>query len=190
MKKLYQTLENRSNPDEIENYGPFKCRTATSWLGEGYYFWDGFIELAHFWGKNGAYSNYVICEADADLHDENCYDLVGNIEHLKDFRSIIALTEQEGLVDNGTTVRRILTFMKDRGLFKHSSVRASAINSINDVEDNKDFTLRVKFIEHKKSSAYLDVIPPIQICIFDCSKVALKNYKIVFPDYYVEGYAV
>ena len=40
LRKAYQTLENRSNPDQIEEQGPFLCRHKNAWLGEGYYFWD------------------------------------------------------------------------------------------------------------------------------------------------------
>ena len=105
MNQLYQTLEDRSNPDEIESYGPFKCRTATSWLGDGYYFWDSILELAHFWGKNSTYSNYIICSAEAELNDGNCYDLVGNINHLKDLRAITELMEKEGI--ENLTIRKV-----------------------------------------------------------------------------------
>lgn len=185
---LYQTLEDRNNPEEIENSGPFKCRTATSWLGDGYYFWDGFIELAHFWGKNSTYSNYVVCSAQAYLNTENCYDLVGNINHLKDFRSILEIMTKEGLLDDKTTVRRIITFMKNKGVFQHHSIRAIGVNSISDNDENKSFTLRFKF--DFKLPAYLDVIPPIQICILNCQKVSLSNYKIIYPDIYVDGYLI
>ena len=173
MNQLYQTLEDRSNPDEIESYGPFKCRTATSWLGDGYYFWDSFLELAHFWGKNSTYSNYIICSAEAELNDGNCYDLVGNINHLKDLRAITELMEKEGLIDEFTSVRRIITFMVTRNLFQHSAIRAIGVNSISDKKENSSFTMRFKF--DSKLSAYLDILPPIQICIINCSNVKLSK---------------
>ena len=44
LRKAYQTLENRNNPDQIEEQGPFLCNRKSAWLGEGYYFWDSFIE--------------------------------------------------------------------------------------------------------------------------------------------------
>lgn len=188
LNQLYQTLEDRNNPEEIENKGPFKCRTLTSWLGEGYYFWDGLIELAHFWGKNSTYSEYVICSAEATLNDSNCYNLISNIEHLKDFRNIVELMEKEGLIDEKTTVRRIITFMIERNLFQHYAIKAIGTNSIADKEENKSFTLRFKF--DFKLPAYLDIIPPIQICIFNCQKVGLTNYKIIHPDIYVESYLI
>jgi len=38
-KIIYQTLEDRGNPDEIERNGPFSCNWNNSWLGTGCYFW-------------------------------------------------------------------------------------------------------------------------------------------------------
>ena len=49
VKKIFQTLEDRNNPDEVESQGPFIC-TNNPWLGKGYYFWDTFLDLAHWWG--------------------------------------------------------------------------------------------------------------------------------------------
>ena len=45
VKKIFQTLEDRNNPDEVESQGPFIC-TNNPWLGKGYYFWDTFLDLA------------------------------------------------------------------------------------------------------------------------------------------------
>lgn len=46
---LYQTVKNNGNKQSIETFGPIYGKVDT-WLGNGYYFWDGFIELAHWWG--------------------------------------------------------------------------------------------------------------------------------------------
>lgn len=50
-RTLFQAVKDLDNPDEIEQNGPFKCRREDAWLGEGYYFWDSFVELAHWWGR-------------------------------------------------------------------------------------------------------------------------------------------
>ena len=190
MNELYQTLEDRNNPDEIEREGPFKCGTDTSWLGDGYYFWDTFDELAHFWGKNSGYENYVICKAQADLSENLCYDLFGNTTHIKDFRNILNFMEREGILNDKTTVKRVISYMRAKNLFQHYAIKVVGVNSISEKEDNKDFILRLKFIDHKKSPVYLDMLPPIQVCIFNCSKVSLSDYRIIYPDIYVEGYLV
>ncbi len=161
---LYQTLEDRNNPEDIENKGPFKCRKKTSWLGDGYYFWDGFIELAHFWGKKSGYVNYVICHATADLNEDLCYDLVGNISHITDMKNIVSRMASEGLAGKATTVKRILEFMKKINCFKQHAIRVSGTSSIAVNDENESFLQRFKFDE--KLPAYLDLIPPIQVCIY------------------------
>lgn len=35
---IYQTVEDRENPDYVEQHGPFICTNKNAWLGEGYYF--------------------------------------------------------------------------------------------------------------------------------------------------------
>lgn len=190
MNDIYQTLDDRNNPDVIESEGPFKCRSNTSWLGDGYYFWDTFEELAHFWGKKSGYNNYVVCKAEADLSENICYDLFGNLKHIKEFRNIIDFMESEGLLDDKTTVKRIIEFMRKKGSFQHHAIRVFGINTISNSEDNKDFILRFKFIDHKVSHQYLDMIPAVQVCIYNCIKVSLNNYRIIYPDIYVEGYVI
>ncbi|GEN77493.1 hypothetical protein [Chryseobacterium hagamense] len=188
MNYLYQTLEDRNNPEYIDANGPFKCRKKTSWLGDGYYFWDSFIELAHFWGKNSGYTNYVICHATADLNEELCYDLASNISHIKDMRNIVDRMVSEGYANKGTTVKRIIEFMKKIHCFTHYAVRILGTSSIAANDGNESFLQRFKFDE--KLPAYLDLIPPIQVCIYDCTKVSLNSYQIIYPDIYTDDYLV
>lgn len=42
---LYQTVEDRDNPDNIEAEGPFKCTRKDAWLGEYYNNSDGHQEF-------------------------------------------------------------------------------------------------------------------------------------------------
>jgi hypothetical protein len=76
MKTIYQTLENRGNLDFIENNGPFICKRNNAWLGTGYYFWESFIENAHWWGKecNNYPNGYVICKAIYTENEEKCFN--------------------------------------------------------------------------------------------------------------------
>ncbi|PQA89835.1 hypothetical protein B0A70_15495 [Chryseobacterium piscicola] len=188
LNSLYQTLEDRNNPEDIEYYGPFKCRKKTSWLGDGYYFWDSFLELAHFWGKNSGYGTYVICHATADLNENLCYDLVGNYSHMKDMINIVNRMESEGLVNKTTTVKRIIEFMRKIDCFNQYAIRVIGTNSIANNDGNDSFLQRFKF--DSKLPAYLDLIPPIQVCIYDCAKVSLQDYRIIHPDIYTDEYLV
>ena len=84
VKKIFQTLEDRNNPDEVESQGPFIC-TNNPWLGKGYYFWDTFLDLAHWWGKQVHSGNYIICQTFIEDNSEYILDLVGNTQHLIEF---------------------------------------------------------------------------------------------------------
>ena len=48
---LYQTVDDRRNIKYVLENAPFKCTRNDAWLGEGYYFWDTFINFAHWWGE-------------------------------------------------------------------------------------------------------------------------------------------
>ena len=67
---LYQTLEDRSNIDYVEENGPFICRRNSAWLGIGYYYWDTFVDNAHLWGEK--------------IYKKNNKEPVGGIKLIKD----------------------------------------------------------------------------------------------------------
>ncbi len=100
-KEVYQTLENRgTNLNKLVSEGPYLCNWENSWLGDGYYFWDTFIENAHWWGQEiRKYPNgYIICKAICDYSDESCFDLAGNTEHLKMLKDTYDFMKKEGLL--------------------------------------------------------------------------------------------
>ena len=180
LRKAYQTLENRSNPDQIEEQGPFLCRHKNAWLGEGYYFWDSFIKNAHWWGQKGAcYKNgYIICESTFELDEDKCFNLVDNPEHLKLFEiTKKALIEQQ---IHNLIVPRVIKFLKQRKNFKYEAIRANGINSKN--ESRTPFVI--------KGHQYLESFPAIQICFFSKKSLNRRGFKIIYPEEYVQGYVV
>lgn len=190
VKIIYQTLEDRgdANLDKLENDGPYQCRSENSWLGDGYYFWDTFIENAHWWGKEvRAYSSgYIICRAICDFNDTECYDLVGNTEHLQRFQSAFNELKADGLANETTKVRRIIEFLKSSvKTFNYSAIRAYGIKSKN---VNSKFSFNLSFDESNK--AYLDLKPAIQICFYTKKSMNLRNYKIIYPETYSEDFVV
>lgn len=184
---IYQTLQDRENPDEVENNGPYHCNWNNSWLGDGYYFWDSFIENAHWWGETHCNGYYMICEALVDLDESNCFNLVGNTNHLKDFGDSIEFMKEKGLISQNTTVSRVLEFMKKNNLFlDYSAIRAYGINS-----KGKDYepNYRIKF-EVDKKFQYLPYKPEIQLCVINFKSLNFRSFKIVHPDFYNPEYAV
>lgn len=175
---LYQTLEDRGNPESIEVGGPFKCTRRDAWLGHGYYFWDGHIQLAHFWGRKFG-SGYVVCKADAEL-DSKCWNLHGNALHRIELEGIFdILIEKKISTEKQLLVSHIIEFLKSKGEFKYTSIRALGVNSIS---KNSELTKRIQF--HDKHIAYFDVYPPVQVCLIQKNALSLQNYSIVYPDYY------
>lgn len=179
MKTLYQTLENRENPDEIESDGPFPCNRNDAWLGPGYYFWDTFIELGHWWGKKSYNGNYMVCEAICNDDSNQFFDLAGgNMEHLKEFKEYAQILLKQY---PNFTVSKIIEHMKRySGAFFYAAIRVYAVGSSNcdEILSNN----RVKFV--LKYPSYLDMTPSIQVCIIDKKKINLRNYLIVYPEEY------
>jgi len=122
--EAFQTVEDRDNPDEVEAIGPFICRRANAWLGEGYYFWDTNIDWAHEWGQRGYLNNYIICQAQVTI-DENCFDLVGNLRHQRELLEIIKVFKESGLLTGKGNIYlgQLIQLMKNQGIFGYTCIR-------------------------------------------------------------------
>ena len=175
-KTIFQTLENRENPDHVEEFGPFLCNNKNAWLGKGYYFWDTFVENAHWWGKNnGSNNDYFICETHIDYNKELCLDLHGDTEKLLELGDIINEFKRQNLLRSNSTVVEIIRFLQKQNLFKYPSIRVSSQKFNND-------RFQVKF--DKKNPSKFELKPLIQICVYDLKKVNLDSFKIVYPEEY------
>ena len=189
-RKAYQTLEDRGNANEIENNGPFSCDRKNAWLGRGYYFWDSFINNAHWWGQEGACykDGYIICESSFELNDK-CFDLYDNPEHIQQFKLALNLMKEKGLfVKNKTTVGRIIEFLKSSNAF-FSQYEAIRVCGVNSKGSDSLFIERIPFKEGKKFQ-YLDISSPIQICFIKKEGLNREGFKIVYPSEYSEDYLV
>jgi len=190
VKVLYQTLKDKGNPDYIENNAPFLCKWSNAWLGDGYYFWDTFIENAHWWGKMRHGTSYVICKAECDFSSDLCFDLVGDTEHMQVFDDTIKFLKSKKLVNEETTVSRIINFLRTKiPDFNFEAIRVYGIKSISDhKEEYKKYRHRLIFEESKDQ--YLDYKPAIQLCLFKKTSMNLRNLKIEFPDEYNSEYVI
>lgn len=187
-KKIYQTLQDRGDRLKVENDGPFSCNWENTWLGEGYYFWDTFLDNAHWWGRvRYKGKNYIICEAEIDFCNSKCFDLVGCTQHMDSFAKSIALMKKKGLYNENTTVARVFEFLKKAGIFTYEGIRVSGINSKNKKE-NKQNCLHFEL----RKPQYLDFMPAIQFCLFKIPSMNFRNFKIIYPEGYgyTDGYVV
>ena len=128
-RSLYQTLEDRDNPDKIEDHGPFRCNRESAWLGSGYYFWDSSIDSAHFWGNTSYKGNYIICQSYYDYDSLEFLDLVGNTEHLYQLRVIAEKVAKRKNVN--PTVSMVIEQMKRFSKLEenYKAIRAYPISS-------------------------------------------------------------
>jgi hypothetical protein len=179
---LFQTVEDRDNADYIESNAPFICNATNAWLGKGYYFWDTLIQNAHWWGNVRYGENYVIMEYNCDSFLEGkCFDLYGNMEHLKHFNEIIDYLNSQNLSTKTATVAKVIEYLKDKTDLTsiYDSVRAYGHFS----KSVKNF---IPFEECKKY--YLERLPAVQICLFHKKSLNLGVGRIVYPNHYNTNY--
>ncbi len=189
-KTLYQTLEDRGNPDEVELNSPYPCNWKNAWLGSGYYFWDSFIENAHWWGKVRYQNNYIICKLSCDFDTNTCFDLVGETEHMLDFSMAIDFLKSKNLLNSKTTVARVIAFLKaNTDGFNYEAIRVYGLKSIS--ENKEEFQkYRHHLIFEPSKHQFLDYKPAIQICIFEKTGLNLRNPKIEYPYEYNRDFLV
>ena len=189
VKNLYQTLEDKDNPDDVERDGPFICDRKDAWLGRGYYFWDTFIELGHWWGNHYYGESYIICHAICDYDEhEKCYDL-SIPETIQDFVDTIEAMKRRNIPLDDSTVPSVINYLKSINQFPYIVIRANAMNTI---KANDPYFKRFKIPFQTKYPAYLDLRPPYQLCFLTKKAFNLRNYRIVHPSRYTytEGYVV
>lgn len=179
MSTLFQTLEDRDNVDYVEANGPFPGNIKDRWLGNGYYYWDSFIDLAHFWGRVSYLNhgrNYIIAESKVNLSVDNTLNLL-DIYDLTMFKT---WTEEfrKTFPNTRVTVEKIIThaenIMGDK--FPYSAIRAV----FNDCINLPQFQNRIP----TANKSYLDLLPPIQICIRSKSLIGKNNFKVIYPPHY------
>lgn len=180
-KKLYQTVENRDNADEVEQQGPYRCDSKLAWLGPGYYFWDSDIKLGHWWGKKHyPNSSYIICRSTIP-NDNEVFDLYNRFDDRKVFSDCAEIIRKECRA-NDVKVQGVIEYLKCHTSFqkRYKGIRAYGNGSAS----YYDFaSYRFKFVDNNK--AFLDNCPAIQYCIID--KTLLTGYEIVYPDFIVRS---
>lgn len=170
LNPIFQTLEDRCNPDEVEQHGPYQSEKS-HWLGKGYYFWDRNINRAHWWGKTWYKGEpYIICQAKAVFDDDSFFDLYNNLEHCKLFEEYTQLLEEK-FPNRVIHATYVLFHMRNSGNFPFKLMR---IETENCGGDNRYPFSRYSFLNTNKA---------IQLCIYD--KSLIQDYHVVYPTSYV-----
>lgn len=173
-KNLYQTLEDRGNPREVEHHGPYECTRRDAWLGDGFYFWDSFINLARSWGEKSYHGRYMICLMVFPYIRKKIFDLTGeDAEQLNDFRSYYKEFKKSG---KKYTVPGVIEHMKRHAGLADDYIAIRA-------RDSRQSGPRIFFRDFFPE--YLELEPRIQICFFSNAPLAGIKYKIIHPKKYM-----
>lgn len=177
---LYQTLEDRNNPDEVEQHGPYKCTRSDAWLGHGYYFWHHFIGFAHRWGKVTYSVNYMICSQTGFIFgNPEVLDLVGDLEMI-DAVDKYAATLKKKYNQQSMVVRTVLEHMKRIGVMSdYKAVRIEGRESMMGSYNPRSHRLFFK----RGDDFYFEMKPPVQVCVYDKS-ILDDDFRVIYPDEY------
>ena len=177
---LYHTLSDNDNPDYIERNGPFKCEHEKAWLGHGYYFWEDYINNAHWWGNSSYNGNFVIFHAVREYDHDNCLDLTDKT-NLDDLKNIVTHLYSRELAHGSLTFPEILEKLKAKGIYTQKIIKIRS-----EYTKKFDSSTAIKFNSGKPQ--FIDLEPPIQICFFDKPSIKITQFKIVYPPKYADGY--
>lgn len=177
---LYHTVGDRGNPKYIESNGPFECTRKDAWLGAGYYFWEDYINNAHWWGKGSYHGKYVICHAVSDYDKNDCIDFTDKT-NLEDLKTILKTLHNRGIVDETITFPEILEILRNKGVYKQDIVK---IKTEFTKKFNPDNAVKFNCDKHQ----FLDLEPPVQIRFKSKQSIKITKFTIVFPPKYIDGY--
>lgn len=177
---VHQTIEDRDNPDKIEKQGPFKAENvSTVYLGNGYYFWDDHLKLAHWWGNIHYKNHYVICEGELKVEKKRFLDLVGSRQDMILLKTMI---DRLGLNHKplGKVIETLKAIAKQPGqeeIFPYQVIRA-----VDRYRGGFD-RYSLSFSEGKKGVT--DLAPIYIICLVERNRLLLRSYRIVHPAQYI-----
>lgn len=178
MSVLYQTLEDRNNVDYVEANGPFLGDVRERWLGKGYYYWDSIIDAAHYWGYvsyklNG--KNYIIAKTELNIPQDRLLNLLEPEQIIMFSKWMDSFAQTFPDVD--VTVEKVITHAENimGTAFPYIAIKAEFRNSFK----NRGYQARI--YPNRGGKAYLDLKPPVQICIRDKSIIGADNFKVIYP---------
>ena len=172
-KYKYQTLADKKNPREVEKNGPYYCDRKDAWLGKGYYFWENSYRLAEWWGRITHDNKYIICRS-AFSHDDMLFNLVDNYEHIELLYAYRDNLASRNLV---CTLPAIIEILKKTTSFGKDfiGVRMPGYHRT-DFDDSFDVVKKYRYF-----------YPKIQICFFRKEQFFRNNFKVVYPEEYIES---
>ncbi len=142
-------------------------------LGQGYYFWDNNIEMAMLWGKHHYNNDYFIIESKISITEKNCFDLVGNREHMILLTELITWLKSRGHDKSNWEISKCIEFLKQTGMFKFKCIRA-----VDHLPPKEYIQEAYAFVENNKHFTVLN--PKIAICMLKMHGLPLQTKKLVY----------
>lgn len=131
MTTIFHTAKYQGEPQEIINKVPFIATGEKQWLGEGYYFWESYIDNAHWWGDVHYNNSYIICKSLYESTKSNSINLIDNKEHLDIIENFQRILIKEKIATSQSTLGRIIMFARRKNLLpdNYKAIRAEIPNS-------------------------------------------------------------
>lgn len=171
---LYQTVRHK----QVILKEPIYCHSNEARLGYGYYFWEHYIEAAHWWGNQHYGQNYMIYQSYYDYHSKKYFDLVGNPIHREQVKK--AYETLRSRRKEAYTIAQVLELIKKIDPhFDFWAIRAYPINMKH--IDNK---LNISF--EKDNELYINLGNRVQMCVLDLNFLLDSQYTLVYPEYHNE----
>ncbi len=179
---VHHTVQDLHNPQYVEDNAPFKMvnKGKGTYLGQGYYFWDNHFELACWWGEVHCNNKYMVCEANFEIPNSDFCDLVGSRADQMYFQECIEMLKAE--VNTMGAIIDLLIALEQRperkGIFSYKAIRAV------DIYKGAFPQHLVNFNTGKDGITLLN--PKFIVCLFKKDAQILKNFKIIYPDNYLD----
>jgi len=173
--KAYQTIRYIGSHTHCFNLAPILSDSGVGqWvLKEGYYFWPKSLGNAHFWGTTHYARKYIIIDYDLDLNQEEVFDLVGDPEHIEDFKEILkAYIKITKKAQKDIFVYEVIEHM----IFKYPEIFTFLAIQVENLPGLKRNENNIKFSNH--DSMFLN--KRIQICLLEKAINKIIKNKIIF----------
>ena len=179
----HHTCRDEGGSEFVLQHAPFLAAYDESqgkqpFLGEGYYFWDYNLDLAHHWGRVHCRNKYLILEVDLEFQSGTLLDLVGSrfdMLHLQKIRDELYL---RGYIDGDWELSKLISMLKHIGqtpdyqnIFPFQAVRA-VDHSIKGAKQ-----IPAKFVSQMEN--YTLINPRIIICKYEKKDITLERKRIV-----------
>ncbi len=180
----HHTCKNEGGVDYVLANGPFlseynEQEGKIPFLGEGYYFWDDNLDLAHHWGRVHYRSKYLVLEADLRFAQDEVLDLVGSRQDMRYLQEIRNALADRGLIEGDWEMSKIITLLrqlesqmgKEAALFPFEAIRVVDHSMMGDKQ------IPAKFVSARDNFTLIN--PRIIVCMFRKKEINLWRKRIV-----------